>query len=84
MMPFPASYALDAANGNEIVMPWENRDITGKVVSLVMSAVKNHLLFQLAADLLPRAHLSVPRRRLQAGLSLPAHALDGARGLNGI
>ncbi len=77
-------YALDAANGNEIVMPWENRDTTGKVVSLVVSAVKNHLLFQPAADLLPRAHLSAPRRRLRAGLPLPAYALDGARWLNDI
>ena len=77
---YPVSYALDAANGNEIVMPWENRNLTGKVVSLVMSAVKNHLLFQPAADLLPWARLSAPCRRLRAGLSLPAHALTGRGG----
>jgi hypothetical protein len=79
-----STYALDAANGNEIVMPWENRSITGKVVSLVVSAVKNHLLFQPAIDLLPWAHLSASCRRLRAGLSLSTLALDGARGLGGV
>ena len=80
----PASYALDAANGNGILMPRENRDKTGKVVSLAVSVVRNHLVFQPAADLLPRAHLSAQCRRLRAGLSLSAHALEGAWWLNDI